>query len=83
MPETIILLFSRSVVSDSFATPWTVAHHAPLSMGFSRQEHSVAVALELSCPVACGILVCRPEIKPIASQDRFLTSGSPGKSLVK
>ena len=21
-----------------FATPWTVAHHAPLSMGFSRQE---------------------------------------------
>ena len=27
-----------SVVSDS-ATPWTVAHQAPLSMGFSRQEH--------------------------------------------
>ena len=22
-----------------FATPWTVAHQAPLSMGFSRQEH--------------------------------------------
>ena len=21
------------------STPWTVAHHAPLSMGFSRQEH--------------------------------------------
>ena len=30
--------FSRSVVSDS-ATPWTAAHQAPLSMGFSRQEH--------------------------------------------
>ena len=27
-----------SVVSDS-ATPWTVAHQAPLSMGFSRQEY--------------------------------------------
>ena len=27
-----------SVVSDS-ATPWTAAHQAPLSMGFSRQEH--------------------------------------------
>ena len=25
------------VVSNSFATPWTVAHQAPLSMGFSRQ----------------------------------------------
>ena len=22
-----------------FATPWTIAHQAPLSMGFSRQEH--------------------------------------------
>ena len=22
-----------------FAAPWTVAHQAPLSMGFSRQEH--------------------------------------------
>ena len=24
---------------NSFVTPWTVAHHAPLSMGFSRQEY--------------------------------------------
>ena len=30
---------SRSVVSNSFATQWTVAHQAPLSMGFSRQEY--------------------------------------------
>ena len=22
-----------------FATPWTIAHQAPLSMGFSRQEY--------------------------------------------
>ena len=22
-----------------FATPWAVAHHGPLSMGFSRQEY--------------------------------------------
>ena len=29
---------SCSVVSDSFATPWTAARQAPLSMGFSRQE---------------------------------------------
>ena len=26
-------------MSDSFATPWTVAHQTPLSMGFSRQEY--------------------------------------------
>ena len=24
---------------DSFATPWSVAHQAPLSMGFPRQEY--------------------------------------------
>ena len=33
------LLFSPSVESDSFATAWTVAHQAPLSMGFFRQEY--------------------------------------------
>ena len=33
------LLFSCSVVSDSFATTWTVGHQAPLSMEFSRQEY--------------------------------------------
>ena len=27
-----------SVVSDS-ATPWTIAHHFPLSIGFPRQEY--------------------------------------------
>ena len=31
-------LFSLSVVSDSL-TPWTVARQAPLTMGFSKQEH--------------------------------------------
>ena len=33
---------SESEVAQScptFATPWTVAHQAPLSMGFSRQEY--------------------------------------------
>jgi len=33
------LLFSRSVVSDSFGTLWTVACQAPLSMGFPSQEY--------------------------------------------
>ena len=28
-----------SVVSDSFVTPWTVAHQAALSTGFPRQEY--------------------------------------------
>ena len=39
-PARITLcVLRRSVVSDTFVTPWTVAHQAPLSMGFSRQEY--------------------------------------------
>ena len=34
-----LLLFSHSVESDSFAAPRTVAHQAPLSTGFPRQEY--------------------------------------------
>ena len=35
----LLLLFSHSVVSNSFATPWTVACRTPLFMGFSRQGY--------------------------------------------
>ena len=31
-----------------FATPWTVAHQAPPSMGFSRQEYWEWVAISFS-----------------------------------
>ena len=31
--------WSRSVIVRLFATPWTVAHQASPSMGFSRQEY--------------------------------------------
>ena len=34
------LLVSGSVVSKLFATPWTIAHQAPLSIGFPRQEYN-------------------------------------------
>ena len=33
------LLYSHQVVSDSFATPWTIARQPPLSVGFPRQEY--------------------------------------------
>ena len=36
--DSINRLFSRSVVSNSFATPWTVACQAPLSIGCPRQD---------------------------------------------
>ena len=37
--EDTSVQFSRSVVSDSFATPWTVARQAPMSMEFSRLKY--------------------------------------------
>ena len=39
-------MLSPSVMSDS-ETPWTVAHQAPLSMGFSMQEILECVAIFL------------------------------------
>ena len=36
--KIIYMCISCSALSDS-ASPWTVAHHATLSMGFSRQEY--------------------------------------------
>ena len=48
-----------SVVSNSFPTQWTVAHQAPLSMGFSRQEYWTG----LPCPPPGNL--ADPGIKPV------------------
>ena len=34
-----VCMLSHSVVSNSFAALWTIAHQACLSVGFSRQEY--------------------------------------------
>ena len=34
-----MLVFNCSVVSNSFATSWTIAHQSPLSLEFSRQKY--------------------------------------------
>ena len=40
-PNHCLIFSSVQLLSRArlFATPWTVAHQAPLSMGFSRQEY--------------------------------------------
>ena len=35
----VLLLFSGWAMSDSFATPWTIAHQAHLFMAFPREEY--------------------------------------------
>ena len=49
---SIHMLFSCSVVSDSFVTPWTVARQAPLSVGFfmARIPEWVAISFSRGSP---------------------------------
>ena len=56
-----------------FATPWTVAHQAPLSMGFSRQEYWSG--LPFTSPGALP----RPGIEPRSPTLQALPSAPPGK----
>ena len=58
-----------------FATPWTVAHQAPLSMGFSRQEYWSG----LPFPSPGDLPNPRIELRSPALQTEALTSEPPGK----
>ena len=60
-------------MSDS-VTPWTVAHQAPLPMGFFRQEYWSG----LPCP-PLGDLP-NPGIEPASFMSPALTSGFPTTS---
>ena len=44
----------------TLVTPWTVAHQAPLSMGFSRQEHWSGL------PFPPPMEIPNPGIKPVS-----------------
>ena len=70
-----MLLFSHQAVSNCLVTPWTLAHQAPLSMGFPRQEYWTG--LTLSSP---GDLPY-PETKLTSPglAGRFFTTEPPGK----
>ena len=58
-----------------FVIPWTVAHKAPLSMRFSRQEYWSRL------PFPSPGDIPDPEIKPAspALAGRFFTTEPPGK----
>ena len=62
-------------MSDSFATPWTVACQTHLSMGFPRQEHWSGLSFPLPGDLP------NPGIKSRfpALAGRFFTTESPGK----
>ena len=59
----------------TLTTPWTVAHQAPLSMGFSRQEHWSG----LSFPSSRHLLNPAREPASPALAGRSFTTEPPGK----
>ena len=78
--EVKLCVLSRSVVSGCSATPWTVAHQAPLSMGFSQQEYWSG----LPCPPPGGLPNAGIQPVPPALQADSLPLsqlGSPNKAV--
>ena len=63
------LVLSSFSPTQLFATLWNVAHMAPLSMGFSRQEHWSG----LPCPLPGDLL--DPGIKPSSLMSPALADG--------
>ena len=53
----LFLLFSCQVMYNSFATPWTIACKAPLSIGFSSKNIGVGCHF-LHQPKWCYIVLC-------------------------
>ena len=62
-------MLSRFSRAQLFVTLWTVAHQAPLSMGFSRQEYWSG----LPCPPPGGL--SDPGIEPVSLMSPALASG--------
>ena len=74
VPQSCLTLFSPVRL---FATPWTVAHQAALSMGFSRQEYWSG----LPCPPLGSLPNPGMEPRSPAWQVDSLLSEPPGKPL--
>ena len=66
-----------------FATPWTVAHQAPPSMGFSRQEYWSGLPFPSPGDIPDpGIEPMSPALRADAFRDRLMAIGD-GKPQIK
>ena len=61
-----------------FATLWTVAHKAPLSMEFSRQEYWNGLPFPTPEDLPDPGIIASSLVSPV-SADRFFTTVPPGK----
>ena len=73
--ELSIVAFQSFSRVQLFVTPWTVAHHDPLSMGFSMQEHWSGLPFPFPGDLP------DPGIKPMSTTlvSRFFTTELPGE----
>jgi len=86
-----MLLFSHSVMPNSFEIPWTVAHQAPLSVGFPRQEYWSGLSFPspgdlldqgidpMSPALAGGFFPTEPPEKPIRNIRLILNETTANK----
>ena len=63
-----------------FATPWTVAHLAPLSVGFSRQEYWSGLPFPSSGDLPDPVIEPKSPVSP-GLADGFFTYAPPEKPL--
>ena len=80
-------------MSDSFVTPWTVAHQAPLSIGFPRQKYCSGLpfpspgalpnpGIKITSPaLAGGFFTTEPGGKPNHHLHKRYKAGHNGLSL--
>ena len=89
--EFLILNFSQHACVLShfsyvwlFATLWTVAHHAPLSMGFCGQEHWSGFPCPPPGDLPDSGIKLTPSVAPVLQVDSLLLShrGHPNFSLL-
>ena len=77
--QICVMLSSRSIISDFATIPWTVAHYAPLSMGFWNHQQEYWSGLPFPSP---GDLP-DPGIEPasLALQADALPLSHPGSQI--
>ena len=67
-----VCILSLSVISN-YCNPWTVACQAPLSMGFSRQEHWSGLPLPTSGDLPNSGVEPRSPVSPALAGRFFIT----------
>ena len=75
------LLAAKLCPTDSFVIPWTIAHQAPLSTRFSRQEYwsglpFLSLGMLLTQESNLGLLHCRQILYPLSRQSQPCSLGT-------